>query len=368
MKLVYLTVVNIDTPSSVLNKMNAQIEEWCRYGHEVYVASLPIYNVKQKQVLLSESVKGFFVFKKFLIKKFLTGGFFNIGSKILTINQYKKYIKRISPDIIYLREMVSFPGLSSLLNKYKVVVESNTVLTDELKANSKLLFQLAKLYQNKTNRQIDGFIGVTNEITNQFVKYKKPLLTITNGIKIEKHDIVPPVNSRPQVIMVSSPGCLWHGTDKFVKMAELLPNVDFYLVGPEKKDFDVVLKNLFITGYISNPELKNFYSKMDIAVGTLALHRNYMKEASPLKAREYAAFGLPMILAYHDTDFSGKGLDFILEIENTEQNVENNITKINAFINNWKGKRVSLKEVEPLISLTHKEKLRLDFMQKVLSC
>ncbi len=367
MKILYLTPVNIDTPSSVLNKMNAQIEEWNSFGHEVYVASLPIFKVKEKHVFLTPKASGFFVFKNLLVRKFFTGGFFNMGSKILTIWQYKNYINSVSPNIIYLREIVGFPGLASVLKKYKVALESNTVLMDELQANSKILYQLAKLYQDKVNKEVDGFVGVTNEVTNQFLKYNKPSVTITNGIKMEHDNLSPAINSRPQVIMVSSPGCLWHGTDKYIKMARLLPGIDFFLAGPEKKDFNISLKNLFIKGYLSKAELKKLYSKMDIAVGTLALHRNNMKEASPIKVREYAAFGLPMILAYQDTDFSDKGLDFILQIENSEQNVENNIATIGDFIYKWKGKRIKTEDVEPLISITLKEEKRLEFFKKILN-
>ena len=345
--------------------MNDQIEQWSAYGHEVYVASLPIFKVKSNRIFLSEKAKGFFIFKNLIIRKFLSGGFFNMGGKILTINQYKNYINSIAPDIIYLREIVGFPGLASILSRYKVVLESNTVLMEELKANSKLLFQLAKLYQNKVNKQVDGFIGVTNEITNQFIKYNKPLITISNGFKIENKNISSPVNDRPQVVMVSSPGCLWHGTDKYIKLAELLPAIDFHLVGYDKKDFNVSLSNLFFKGFLPKKKLKKIYQKMDIAVGTLALHRNDMKEASPLKVREYAAFGLPMIFAYHDTDFSGKDLNYILQIENSEKNIEESVAKINEFINKWKGKRIKIEDVEPLISLTYKEKKRLDFFERI---
>ena len=367
MRILYLTEVNIDVPSSVLTKMNAQIEEWSTYGHEIFVASFPIYNVQRKQILLSKEAKGFIEYKNSWVKRFPKGGLFNMGNKILSIKKYRNYISKISPDLIYLREMAAFPGLASLLHKNKVVVESNTVLMNEIKLRNKKLFQLAKLYQNKVNKKVDGFIGVTNEVTNQFIKYNKPSLTITNGIKIETFNIISPVNNRAQIIMVCSPGCLWHGFDKYIKMAELLPEMDFHLIGPPKLDFNVSFKNLFLYGYLSKIELINIYSKMDIAVGTLALHRKNMQEASPLKVREYALFGLPMILAYNDTDFTGKDFDFILQIENSEKNVENNISHITKFINKWKGKRIKIEEVDPLISISNKEKMRLDFFKTIIN-
>lgn len=365
MRILYLTIVNIDIPSSVLNKMNDQIEEWSCYGHETFVASLPIFNVRNSKNLLTKKASGYFVNRHFLLKN-IKGGFFNMGNKILSVKKYRDYIISISPDVIYLRELVAFPGIVSLLNNYKVVLESNTVLMDELKANSKILFVMAKLFQEKLNKRIDGFIGVTHEVTNQFKKYHKPSITLTNGIKFEKIAIIPPVNNRAQVIMVCSPGAAWHGFDKFIVMAKLLPEMDFHLIGPHKQDFDIVLKNLVFHGYLSKDELLQLYPKMDIGVGTLALHRKNMEEACPLKVREYATFGLPMILAYQDTDFSNKNFDFVLQIGNFEKNVKKNISEIGEFINKWKGRRAPVEKLEPLISLRHKEGIRLNFFKEII--
>lgn len=40
-----------------------------------------------------------------------------------------------------------------------------------------------------------------------------------------------------------------------------------------------------------------------VCIGTLALHRKNMTEASPLKTREYLAHGFPVIIGYKDTAF-----------------------------------------------------------------
>lgn len=365
MRILYLTEVNIDRPSNLLNKMNAQIDQWVNFGHEVYVVSFPLLNINGESTFLSKKVAGQFFHKNYFTERFLKGGMFAVGNKIFSLKNYADYVHSIAPNVIYLREIVGFPGMANLLKNHKVVLESNTLLMEEISLNSKKLYQLAKIYQDKINKQIGGFIGVTKEIGQQFEKYGKPIITISNGIEIKNRNIIPPVNDRAQIIMVCSPNMPWHGEDKFIKMAALLSQFDFHIVGPVQTIPQMDFKNIFFHGYQSGIELGNLYSQMDIGVGTLALHRKNMIEACPLKVREYATFGLPMILAYHDTDLSDKNFDFILQIENEENNIENNIQPIREFIIKWKGKRIPAGILKPFISISEKEKLRLEFFKQI---
>ena len=365
MRILYLTEVNIDRPSNLLNKMNAQIDQWVNFGHEVYVVSFPLLNIKGEATFLSKKVAGQYFHKNYFAEKFMKGGMFTVGNKIFSIKNYSDYIHSIAPDVIYLREMVGFPGMASLLKNQKVVLESNTLLMEEISLNSKKLYQLAKFYQDKVNKQIDGFIGVTKEIGHQFEKYSKPIRTISNGIEIKNREIIIPVNDRAQIIMVCSPNMSWHGEDKFVRMAGLLSQFDFHIVGPAQPEQPTGIRNIYFHGYKSGIELNELYTSMDIGVGTLALHRKNMEEACPLKVREYAALGLPMILGYYDTDLSDKNFDFVLQIENVEDNIENNIQLIRDFILTWKGKRIPLEVIKPSVSISEKEKLRLEFFQQI---
>ncbi|MBK7455292.1 MAG: hypothetical protein IPJ46_16695 [Anaerolineales bacterium] len=51
-------------------------------------------------------------------------------------------------------------------------------------------------------------------------------------------------------------------------------------------------------------KLREITLNTDVACGTLAIHRNNMEEAWYFKVREALALGVPLILAYHDTDLS----------------------------------------------------------------
>jgi hypothetical protein len=90
-----------------------------------------------------------------------------------------------------------------------------------------------------------------------------------------------------------------------------------------------------------------------------------MEEASPLKVREALAYGLPVILAYQDTDFLDARVDFLLQIPNTEENVYENATAIRAFAYAMQGHRVDRDFIQPRIDQSIKEKARLDFFFKL---
>jgi len=90
-----------------------------------------------------------------------------------------------------------------------------------------------------------------------------------------------------------------------------------------------------------------------------------MSEASPLKSREYLAYGIPVIGAYCDSDVDG--CDFFLRLANTEQGVADAVESVRDFIYRWKGKEIDMEVVRAKIDMSVKEKQRLDFFARVLA-
>ncbi|WP_118973729.1 glycosyltransferase family 4 protein [Taibaiella koreensis] len=367
MKIVYVADINIDITSGVLNKMNTQINYWVEMGHEVHVACLAPFRINKTDIKLTPKVAGICIPVSGIIPRFVKGQVYNILNKIVGLREIKQYLETLQPDLIYMREMVGFPGLNKLLSAYTVVLESNTLLKDELKLYSYKARKLYALYQEKLYSTIDGFIGVTNEIRDQFKAYGKPVCTISNGINTDNFAAVRERRSgtghqeRANIILVGSPHQDWHGADKFYLMAEQMPEADFHLVGIEAPG--VERANFFVHGYLDKDALMALYHKADIGVGTLALHRKNMEEACPLKVREYAALGLPMIIAYYDADFQGQ--DFVLQLENKEDCILPRIEDIRTFVQKWKHQKISPDVIAPLVSVTIKERDRLSFMTQV---
>lgn len=363
MKIVYITEVNLDIPSGVLHKLNEQVGAWVNEGNEVYVISIPsILKDDESPLLLTPRAAGFYIYKNKYAQAIFSKGILNFVNKTLSVSSVRNFLKVTNPDVIYLREMVAFPRMKNMFVDYPVILESNTLLAEELRLAGLKLLLFFKLFQSGVNKRINGFVGVTEEITNTYLKYSKESITVTNSVEINPGvQNVSTKNDMPQIIFVGSPDCAWHGIDKFVKMVRLLPQYSFILVGPVIPNLEIA--NLQQMGFLNKEELVDVYRKIDIGIGTLALHRKGMKEACPLKVREYLSLGIPTIIAYEDKDL--KNQDFVLEIENTETSIEDNIIRIQAFIEQWKGQRVVADKVYPLISTKVKENERLDFMQKI---
>jgi hypothetical protein len=78
--------------------------------------------------------------------------------------------------------------------------------------------------------------------------------------------------------------------------------------------------------------------------------------------------GLPVVQAYRDTDLS-PGLDCVLQIENTEDNVERYADEIAAFTRASHGSQklgeAALALARGPLSAAHKERQRLELFEQV---
>lgn len=90
-----------------------------------------------------------------------------------------------------------------------------------------------------------------------------------------------------------------------------------------------------------------------------------MEEASPLKVREALAFGIPLILAYNDTDLGGLDADWLLRLPNTQNNVIENIEAIKNFAYQMMGRRVERSLIAKRVNQRSKEQERLAFFAEI---
>lgn len=139
--------------------------------------------------------------------------------------------------------------------------------------------------------------------------------------------------------------------------------MQFDIVGyrPGAVNFPVA-QNMTVHAPMSRADYEPLLARADLAIGTLALHRKNMREACPLKVREYLAHGLPTVIAYEDTDFVGESPWFLLRIPNEENNVVERAEEIRAFLERMRGRRVPRAEVADRIGAQAKERRRLDFI------
>ncbi|MCW3462078.1 glycosyltransferase [Chitinophaga nivalis] len=368
MKIAYFTDINLHEPNGILTKLSMQCQEWIKAGNVVKVFSVP--NTGKIPEHTPQLPFDFEIFDSRFSKKFHNSGYASYIRKFFVTGKVLAALKRFQPDVLYVRDLIWYPGLERIIKSFPAVIELNTLLESELSLIASGKVQRMHNWGSlKSYSAAKGFVGVTKEITSFYTKkYGHQGITLGNGYTVStveaRQATTENKSGRPQLIFVGYPGLAWHGVDKLIELSENIPEIDVHVVGPIVEENGLKIPaNMIQHGFLDKAPLAELYQQMDIGIGTLALHRKNMTEASPLKVREYCAYGLPVILAYNDTDLSGQ--DFVLEIENDEDTIRKNIVRIKQFISTWQHTRVAISKVIPLIDYAAKEQQRLKFMQSI---
>lgn len=183
-----------------------------------------------------------------------------------------------------------------------------------------------------------GVIGVTNEISEYEcgrVKKNLPFAVYPNGIDptiitLAEDLRVPSVLQLAFVCSYFSP---WHGLDL------LLDSLESYISSPCSRVIklhiigEVAFAELDriaasdrlssicnVAGYLDGDQLERLLSCCDAGIGSLALWRKGLREASTLKVREYLARGLPVLSGHQDPSLPG-GFPYydIIDLEQLDQ-------------------------------------------------
>jgi hypothetical protein len=278
-------------------------------------------------------------------------------------------VRAYQPEIIYLRfGLYSYP-LHRLFKIAPVVLETNSDDRQEYQKRGAFFYWMNRITRGLTFGSAAGIVFPSHELVDVLLpKRDKPFCVISNGIDLSRAEVLPPTdNKQPVLTMVCSPGMKWHGVDKLFRFAEVFPDITVNIVGYTEKDLDLPApSNVHLHGFLDKQGVRAVLADTDVACGTLALHRNNMQEASVLKVREALMYGIPVIIAFRDTDLSKVELDTILRIPNTEENVLENAERIRTFAYNMIGKRVDINSVAPYLDQRKKEETRMFFLQKSL--
>lgn len=358
MRIAYVTVhVAPDImQGGVGKKIRTQMSIWRELGHEV-----TLFSLTPAEIPFSEERQFVFDAKTDLLKR-ETNRASGLMRMLDAIREYK-------PDIIYLRfGLYSYP-MHRLYQIAPVVLETNSDDRQEYQKRGAFFYWMNRLTRNLTFDSASGIITPSHELVDVLLpKRDKPFRVISNGIDLSQAETLPPTNNKqPVITMVCSPGMKWHGVDKLMKFAEKTPDVLVNLVGYSEKDLDTLAPaNVKLHGFLDKHGVRNVLAQTDVALGTLALHRNQMQEASVLKVREALAYGIPVVIAFYDTDLHDVELETILRIPNTEENMMENADRIRQFAYHMVGKRVDINSVAPYLDQRKKEEIRLAFFGQIL--
>lgn len=354
MKVAYLLTWSGDQRSGVFKKVADQVEAWSRLGLQVGIFVATTHTSSPDWAELPESVH--------------VEIYTHEVHSLVVQRRLVRSIHRWGPDVTYVRTTIRHAAAFRLLGALPHVIE---VQTDDLAESEGL--SRARHYATLSTRRLSlgkarGMVFVSQELSTRatYDRFTANRIVIGNGATLRRISPLPPpdADSRaPRLAFVGSPGIPWHGLDDVIRLAELRPGWSFDLIGPEATS-TVWPSNVSVHGALHSDDYNSILAKSDAAISTLALYRNRMEEASPLKSREYLALGLPVIGSYRDTDIP-EFSDVYLRLRNEPCAIITEILRVEAFLDRWRGQRVPRDEILYL-DTERKERQRIAFLQQVL--
>lgn len=354
MKIAYLIELELSSASAIgiINKILHQTRHWTESGHQVKV-----FFVGQHTGLYQAELTN--LDYEILPPEKFKRAFFNL-------NYVRSSVEKFNPDLIYTRiGFRVYPSHLLLFKKYKTIFEINGNDIEELRKRnpSRLSFFYYKLFRDFAVKSAAGFVSVSSELVSKLSLPEDRTVVILNSIDLKTYrPLAPAKNRHAQLVFIASKDRIWYGIEKLVELATHFPEWTFHIIG----DIDIPNRpdNLILHGWMRKNDIENTLKLCDVGISSLALHRIGVNEISPLKTPEYLAYGLPVICAYKDSNFPN-GAEFILEIPNTENNIEPSLQSIKDFVEKWKGKRVP-REMIKHIDTEELEKKRLSLFEKTI--
>lgn len=227
-------------------------------------------------------------------------------------------------DVLLMRHMTfdPFALIFSFLIRNRVSVHHSKEVEELKLVRSGWRGRVASLVEACTGRvavrNTRMILGVTEEIAQYEQKVRapwKPFAIFPNGIDVESVKKLHDARSADQIHIAFICGSFshWHGLDKLIEAAnaykaqkDCLP-MHIHLIGQLSQKQLVTLSSVgsahfeFHThGLMRAEEYRPILAKCDFGVGSLALERKGLKEASTLKVREMLALGLPVYAGHKD--------------------------------------------------------------------
>lgn len=276
------------------------------------------------------------------------------------------------PDAIYFRYAYHSAGLPALFAAIPTVAEINSDdLTEYPLTLSAPKLAYHRLTRSRVLRPVRGFVAVTRELGTRFGGFGHPVEVIANSIALADFTPAPPPPpGPPRLIFIGTAGTPWHGLERLAELARLLPEAHFDVVGVTPADWSRSVPaaspppgNLTLHGPLPRSDYTPLIAQATAAIGSLALFKNAMAEACPLKVREYLAWGLPVVAAYEDTDLPA-GAPHFLALPNHADPLDAHRDRLRAWLAGWRDARVPRTAVAHL-DTSVKETQRLAFIARL---
>lgn len=353
MKIAYLgQMADVSGETSIAKKIRGQCVAWLDAGHEVrYFSLVPSGSVWSGMAPVS-------------VDLLVRGGLLQRMARSFRL---AKRIEEWRPDVIYFRYAYHSPGLVRLFQEIPTVAEINSDDAAEYSLTlspAKVAFH--RLTRKRLLRTMSGFVAVTNELAERFAGFGKPIRVIANGIPLADFRTLPPADPASlRLVFMGSRGSPWHGLHRVAELARMIPGAIVDVIGISAVDAPPEARSTAMCyhGALPRERYEPLLAAATAAIGTMGLYVKGMREACPLKVREYLAAGLPVIAAYHDTDVAADAAYF-LQLPNSAASLESHGDRIRAFVESWRGRRVPRSAIAHLDS-AGKEARRLEFIREL---
>lgn len=326
MRLLYISNHDMRAHNGVVYKIKAQVQEWSKQNHEIYIFSSVGFKVFDSSF---NEIYSYPLLWKLLSR---TGPFRFIVIHFCTLLA----ANRLNPNLIYSRYFLFSPFLVVLASLYPFIIEVNGNDQVELRNSKPFLYVYNELTRDLTFLSTRGLSFVSFELKELFSKYQKPSLVIANGVhpfEVDRNNILDDVVKSPRVNIGFSGTAnqSWHGLDKILPLFHKNKDIHLHVVGAT----GVPTENITYYGRVDSKMNQKILNSCSVCISTLALHRTNINEASPLKSREYVLLGKRMIYAYDDRDMDSVAStypDLFLKISNDNCNVASNEEVILKFL------------------------------------
>ena len=173
--------------------------------------------------------------------------------------------------------------------------------------------------------------------------FSRKMRLIGNGISVNGLDLKSNSNVIGDNLNIVGAATIasWHGWDYVIHAISQIKrttgvDVIFHVVGdgPEKKNLTAlaeklgIMSNVIFYGMQSRDMVQSIYSICQLGVGTFNWKQIAIKEASPLKYREYSAVGLPFLYSTFDPDYDDTDVAFLIGEDDLVVDLADKLLKI----------------------------------------
>lgn len=331
-KLLFFTKMNfaVKENSGIRKKVFAQVNALKRYGLEVDI----VYFENNKIFVVGDNSNTTFEANdKLQFLSFLYGGFL----ENLDIKTYK---------YVYIRHFLTNPLFLNLLSKLKkrnggikIFMEIPTYPYRFEFADMPLVKRLGLWIDERCLPYFKKYIDRIITFSAEKEIFGIPTIMTDNGIDIEQFPMIPKVafNGRSIHLFGLANVQKWHGYDRIIeglkgyystkKDIEVIFDIggngsEILPLKQRVADYGLTDKVIF-HGFVSGDDLTKLFEQTHVGVGSFGMHRIGVADGqtSTLKAREYAARGLPIVLGHQDRGFPD-GFPYLLELPADESPVD----------------------------------------------